>query len=79
MQNVQDVCPVVRLVHYSALYGGSFALASASLGGFSSPLGLAVDKGAGGPVSLTASLSEEYRAPLMPGGGLGASSWEAPP
>lgn len=41
---------------HSALYGGSFALASSSLGSVSSSPVLVIDTDAGRPVSLTTSL-----------------------
>lgn len=77
VQNAQDACHVTTAGHHSALYGGSFALASSSLGSFSSSPVLAMDTGAGGPVSLTTSLPEECRALLMPRGA--SLAWKAPP
>lgn len=62
---------------HSALYGGSFALASSSLGSVSSSPVLVIDTDASRPVSLTTSLPEECRALLMPRGA--SLSWEAPP
>lgn len=60
--------PCGRAGLHSALSGGSLALVSSSLGSFSSPPVLVVDRGASEPVSLATSLPGGYRALLVPRG-----------
>lgn len=76
-QTAQDGCHDIWQVA-TALWRDSFAPAGSSLGGFSLSPVLVVDKCAGGLLSLPTSLPEECSTLLMPGGGVGAMSWEAP-